>query len=285
MFKGFGHFRFALPILIVILSQSCTSAKKTAPSKETQKSAVQKIRKNQEPLISIQSETKRIVPADEGIFDDDRFQLKTNEQKWKLIDEEQGIRTYERRSNANGLVAFRGEVTIAAPLKKIATILVHQPHQKNWVHAYVNGYNVVEISDTEYIQYSETKVPWPFQNRDFVFRARAILDRDPPTMLIAMRSEPNASAPPIEGIVRGEIVHSYYYLKEMVAAKSTRLVVEMEVDPKGEIPLWLVNLSQRGWPMNTLSGVRKMASRKNLKILEKLERYFEVKTKDGGIKK
>jgi hypothetical protein len=272
-----------LMITVLLPVLSCTSVKKVNPQQDVTKPTLQKIRKNEAILLN--PSPKKIIAPEEGAFDDDRFQLKTNLAKWKLIDEEHGIRTFERKVNGNGLVAFRGEVTIPSSLKKIATILVHQPHQKDWVHAYVNGYNVSEISDTEYIQYSETKVPWPFQNRDFVFRAKASLDRDPNTMLIWMKSEPHPSTPPIEGIVRGEILHSYYYLKELDSGKNTRLVVEMEVDPKGEIPLWLVNLSQRGWPMNTLSGIRKMALKKNLKILPKLENYFEPKSTLGEKKK
>jgi hypothetical protein len=281
MLRGISQALLMSTILLPVLS--CTSVKKATSPQDSPKPVLQKIRKN-ETILANPSPKKTVAPED-GAFDDDRFQLKTNLSKWKLIDEENGIRTFERKVNGNGLVAFRGEVTIHAPLKKIATILVHQPHQKDWVHAYVNGYNVAEISDVEYIQYSETKVPWPFQNRDFVFRAKASLDRDPSTMLIWMKSEPHAAVPPIEGIVRGEIVHSYYYLKELDSGKNTRLVVEMEVDPKGEIPLWLVNLSQRGWPMNTLSGIRKMALRKNLKILPKLESYFESKSTTGEKKK
>lgn len=271
----------ALVFLTLLFVSACTSTKKSEPSK-LDAPKIQKIKKLESP-ISAKSPHQRPLPADEGAFDDDRFQLKTDYSKWKLIDDQKSIRTYEKTVSNNGLVAFRGEVMIAAPLKRVATILVHQPHQKEWVHNYVKGYNVAEINDLEYIQYSETKVPWPFQNRDFVFRANVMIDRDPATLLIAMKSEEHPSAPPIEGIVRGEMIHSYYYLKEQPDGMHTRMVVEMEVNPKGEIPLWLVNLSQRGWPHQTLFSIRKMAARKDLKILKKIEEYFGKSGSKGGV--
>jgi hypothetical protein len=269
-----GHFSILLLLFVVAFMASCSSPRKDKPIKEPVKT--QKIKKNEIGDITV-TEKKPSIQDEEGVFDDDLTQLKTDITKWKLIDDENGIRTYERMTSANGLVAFRGEVIIHAPLKKVATVLVHQPHQKEWVHAYVKGSNVVEINDLEYIQYSETKVPWPFQNRDFVFRAKAKIDTNPATMLISMKSEEHPLAPAKEGIVRGEIVNSYYYLKERVGGKNTKLVVEMEVDPKGEIPLWLVNLSQKGWPHNTLLGIRKMSMKKDITVLDRIEKFFSVK--------
>jgi hypothetical protein len=273
-----GNFSIQFTMLALALLTSCSSTRKEKPVKEPAKT--QKIKKNEIGEVSV-SQKKPSIQDEEGFFDDDLIQLKTDINKWKLIDDQNGIRTFERVISSNGLVAFRGEVIIHAPLKKVATVLVHQPHQKEWVHAYVKGSNVAEINDLEYIQYSETKVPWPFENRDFVFRAKARTDVNPATMLISMKSEENLSAPVRDGVVRGEIVNSYYYLKERAGGRHTKLVVEMEVDPKGEIPLWLVNLSQKGWPHNTLFGIRKMSIKKDITVLDRLEKLFDI----GAVKK
>ena len=214
---------------------------------------------------------------DSGMFDDGEHQLKVNLSQWKLIADEDGIQSYEKIKSASGLVAFRGEIIIPAPLKKVATILSNESLQKDWVDAYVESKTISEKNEYEHVEYDQTKVPWPFQNRDFVFHVTGKVNAQPATMLILMKSVIDPAAPPIEGIVRGEIVHSYYYLKEMLGKQGTKMVVEMEVDPKGSIPMWLVNLSQKGWPHNTLAAIRKLSLREDIPVLAKLEKYFEDK--------
>lgn len=217
------------------------------------------------------------VSEDRGVYDDDSFQLKTDTKLWKLIDDEDGIQTYEKIKSGSGLVAFRGEILIPAPLKKVSTILVNDSLQKDWVDSFVETKNLSVINEFEHIEYNQTKVPWPFQNRDFVFHVKAKVHAQPPTMLITMKSVEDKSAPPRDGIVRGEIVHSYYYLKEVNGLRATKMVVEMEVDPKGAIPMWLVNLSQKGWPHNTLAAVKKLSLKEDIAVLPKLENFFDPK--------
>ncbi len=223
---------------------------------------------------------------DRGIFDDDQFQLKTDLQQWKLIDEEDGIQTYEKIKSNSGLVAFRGEILIPAPLKKVATILVEDSLQKEWVDSFVEARTLSRKNELEHVEYNQTKVPWPFQNRDFVFRVNVKINPQPATLLITMKSIEDPAAPPLKGIVRGEIIHSYYYLKEISGLRATKMVVEMEVDPKGAIPLWLVNLSQKGWPHNTLAAVKKLSLREDIRVPSKIEKYFSgVRADKKGKKK
>lgn len=218
-----------------------------------------------------------VLPDDVGAFDGERVQLKTDRTLWKLIDDRAGIQTYEKITSNNGLVAFRGEILIPAPLKKIATILIQDEYQKDWVDSFVSTRRLSEKSVFEHVKYNQTKVPWPFQNRDFVFNVHAKVSLNPATMLILMKSTNDPGAPLVEGVVRGEIIHSYYYLKELNGLRATRMVVEMEVDPKGAIPLWLVNLSQKNWPFNTLMSLKKISLREDIPVMEKLETYFEPK--------
>jgi hypothetical protein len=227
-----------------------------------------------------QTEIKPDASLDQGVFDDHQFRLKTDLKLWKLIDDEDGIQTFEKIKTNSGLVAFRGEILIPAPLKKVASVLVNDSLQKDWVDSFVESKSIRKINEFEHIEYNQTKVPWPFQNRDFVFRVNAKLNSQPPTILITMKSVEDSAAPIVSGVTRGEIVHSYYYLKETSGFRATKMVVEMEVDPKGAIPLWLVNLSQKGWPHNTLAAVKKLSLRDDIAVVPKIEKYFEIpKTK------
>jgi len=267
-----------IAVFIVIGLNACSSPKQV----KNKKDHVQSLPKKVGVLVKPVEIVKVRLPDDQGVFDDDQIQLRTDTGKWKLIEVANGISTYEKITNGGEIVAFRGEILIQAPLKKVATILVNQSLQKYWVDAYVEGKNVSEKNEFEYVQYSQTKVPWPFQNRDFVFNAHAKIDTDPNTMLLVMNSVEDPAMPPREGVVRGDILQSYYYLKEMDGVTATKLVVEMKVDPKGAIPLWLVNLSQKRWPHNTLYAIKKLALKEDVTVLPRLEKIFGSKKSKGG---
>jgi len=276
-------------VTLLFVAGACSGPQMISPPEEAPQEAA--IVKKPAPIIK----DEKAVPVesdDRGVFDDEDHRLKADLIQWKLIADEDGIQSYEKIKSNSGLVAFRGEILIPAPLKKVATILSTEALEKEWVDSYVESKIISQKNEYEHIEYDQTKVPWPFQNRDFVFNVIGKVNVSPPTMLILMKSVVDPAAPPISGIVRGEIVHSYYYLKEMLGTHATKMVVEMEVDPKGAIPMWLVNLSQKGWPHNTLAAIKKLCLRKDIPVLAKFDQYFEektpvikkstVKTKKGG---
>lgn len=210
-------------------------------------------------------------------FDSEQVRFALDENIWKKISDDEGIQAYERREGKNpygDVVAFRGETVLPAKLAKIATILATPELQGEWVDA-MEDYRLIEkVSKFETIEYNKTGVPWPFQDRDFVFRASVKVQIDPPLMLILMKSIEDPRAPPVKGVVRGEMLISYFYMKE-IAPNQTRVVVEMAVDPKGAIPLWLVNLTQKKWPHNTLSRLRILAARESIPVSKEIEEFFQ----------
>ena len=261
-------------ILLIIFSVSCSGPQMVSTPTAPETVVIEKKKTGQS---NNEAESKKLIPDDQGVFDDQNFALKTDLKQWKLIDDSDGVKTYEKILSNSGLVAFRGETLIPASMKKVATVLVDANLQKDWVDSFVEMKIISEKNELDHIQYNQTKVPWPFQNRDFLFRVIARIDpHQPATALVNMKSVEDPLMPPVSGVVRGEIVHSYYYFKETTGFLATKMVVEMEVDPKGAIPLWLVNLSQKNWPHNTLAAVKKLSLREDIPVLTKLDKYFEV---------
>ncbi len=262
---------FLQSVFVLLFVVSCSGPQMiSTPQPESENVSIKKNESN-----SKQVENKIELAEDQGVFDDENHRLKANVNQWKLIDDQDGIKTYEKKNPNSDLVAFRGEILIPAPLKKIATILQDEALQKEWIDSFVESKIIREVSEYERVGYNQIKVPWPCQNRDFVFRVNAKVNVQPPTMLISMKSIETESIPPVSGIVRGNIVDSYYYLKESNGLRATKVAVEMEVDPKGAIPLWLVNTSQKKWPHNTLSALKKISMREDIRVLPKIEKYFE----------
>jgi hypothetical protein len=196
---------------------------------------------------------------------------------WELTSDEDGVKTYTKKESENSIIAFRGEKIIQVPIQKIATILNSLEYRKEWVDSKSENRIIDGAHTLNRIEYSRAHVPWPFQDRDFLFRAKVTIGHSPTSMLISMNSVEDSREPPHAGIVRGEIFHSYYFLTDVSDGKTpaTRVVLEIAADPKGSIPSWLVNLTQKKWPHRTLLAIDKCASQADLKISPEVTAAFQ----------
>ena len=232
-----------------------------------------------EALPSSEVEDRDLPMARESseleIFDSEQIKFKTDLKIWKPVSNKDGVTTYQEIRPKQDVVAFRGEMRIPTSVKKIATVLSDPDIRKQWVDGLVETRTVQLISSTERIEYNHTDVPWPFHDRDFVYHVNVQSSHEPVSMLITMISVKDPREPERSGIVRGEILHAYYYMKENPGPNpSSDVVIEMAADPKGAIPTWAVNLTQKKWPHNTLLELKKIAMRPDLMVSKEVDDYF-----------
>ena len=174
---------------------------------------------------------------------------------WEFIKDSDGVKTF-RRDAEGGAVGFRGEATLSLPMDKIATLLADMESRKKWMDEVVETKRLHMKDLFDRVEYNHTAVPWPFQDRDFVYSAKVDFDKNTRTMIINMHSVEDPAMPPVSGVVRGKMLESRYYLHEIEKGKTTFISVEIMVDPMGAIPKWLARLKQKKWPRNTLTGLR-----------------------------
>ena len=214
-------------------------------------------------------------PPENTIFSSPEFSLDAISKDWTLLSDEQGIQTYRKATDSSEIVSFRGESVIQAPLIKVAAILNDDELRKQWVDSLVEAKTVERISKTEQIEYNHTKVPFPFHDRDFVFRSQIHISHNPLKVLITLRSISDPRIPIKDGIVRGEIVRSFYYLKEIDGGKATKVVMEMTLDPRGTIPQWLTHWVQKDWPKKTFNNLRKLAQRDDIRPGDEIRSFLK----------
>jgi hypothetical protein len=175
---------------------------------------------------------------------------------WELLNDEDGIKVWRRDVENSPIVALKGEAIIDAPIAKVANVLDDTTRKTEWVCNGIEAKNIRTISPTERVEYNVTSAPWPIRNRDFVFHAQMKCDRTAKTLVFELRSVNDPLMPVDENkAVRGELLDSSYTLTQL-DAKHTRLVVEIQADPKGSVPKWVVNLFQKSWPRKTIEGIR-----------------------------
>lgn len=181
------------------------------------------------------------------------------EPEWTQISDADGVKTFQRTVENTQIVAFRGETEVDAPIERVAAILENIPHRKEWIDDLIEAKNIQTISTLERVHYNYSHVSWPFQDRDLVIHVKVDVNQKDRELKIAMNDTEHPDMPPRPGVVRARLLPSKYFVKEL-APNKTFLSIEVAVDPKGNVPLWLVRLKQRKWPRKTLLAFKKFAT-------------------------
>ena len=83
-------------------------------------------------------------------------------------------------------------------------------------------------------------------DRDFIYKAEFKYFPKAETFVLNLKTL-SSSMPPLEGVVRGKIIESNYYISKTGKPGVTKMAVEILVDPMGSVPKWLVNIFQKDW--------------------------------------
>jgi len=106
--------------------------------------------------------------------------------------------------------------------------------------------------DTQY-NYVETIFPWPFKNRDMVYKMTTrTFNND--SIKISLQGIPDYIQEK-KGIVRMTKAAGYILLH--CANKKTEIMYVFHSEPGNSIPAWMANNSIAKLPFKTLSGLRK----------------------------
>ncbi len=182
------------------------------------------------------------------------------EGKWVLVEEKDGIKVYSKEVPGSDLVAFKGVKLMSVPVAKVAQVIMEDSVEtkKKWVDM-IMDFKVISKTQSESVAYSAYNLPWPVDDRDYIIHSKLVIDNEANQVTVAMRSTTSDKAPPTIG-VRAELTHSSFTLVPKPGRK-TEVTVEIQTDPKGSLPKWVVNLIQRGWPSNTLKRLEIQAQK------------------------
>ena len=202
---------------------------------------------------------------------------------WEMFDEEDGIRMYRRDVAGSSIVALRGEGFIAAPITRVASVLVDRKRSTEWIDRLVKTKLLREISETESIEWDHIKTPSPLKDRDFVFKTVITTDPAKKKVIFSYYSVTDPLAPETDDYVRGTFKAGKFELtmatrtnKDGTKTPGTIVNAEVEVDPRGSVPKFIVNMVQKSWPHTTLMAMRKQVAKPDIKddkrVVERLTR-------------
>jgi hypothetical protein len=182
---------------------------------------------------------------------------------WKLIGTEQGIQIFRRELPGSRITALKGTGTVDAPVWKVASILLDTARASEWADSLKESRVVRRLALNRYIEYNHVGLPLIIKDRDFVSDVR--IDVDPIGRTFALVYKPTDDpAAPVTRNVRGEIVSGLFEATSIGPDKRTRLTAEVQCDPKGALPSWIVNFFQKNWPLHTFEAIRIQAAKPDI---------------------
>ena len=182
---------------------------------------------------------------------------------WKPVTSDHGVEIYRRTVPGSDVVALKGVGVIDAPLWKIASILLDTKRAPEWADSLKESRVLRRIGPTAYIEYNHIGLPLIMKDRDFVSEVQ--IEVDPATRTFALVYRPSADGLPIPTHnVRGEILAGRFEAVSLERGARTRLTAEVQADPKGLLPTWLVNMFQRHWPVTTFQRLRAQSAKPDI---------------------
>lgn len=177
-------------------------------------------------------------------------------ENWKHAGSRTGIEVWKRDVPDSPFVEFRAETTVRSSLSALLNLFYDIDAAPRWIDHTRRVVAVRRNDDKrEYVLLLETDMPWPIRDRDAVLSGRWWQEPDSLTVLLRSRS--------IEGVVPVNPA----YIRNTVRADWTfipqgngmvKVVMGGHVDPRGNLPIWAVNMLIQESPLATLANLRRI---------------------------
>jgi len=186
--------------------------------------------------------------------------------EWQsVLNTSDGIQIFEKESGDSGLIEFRGNGVVEAPLPLVATVIFNTDRRREWIKGLAESRILRLDGKDDYIEYDHIDMPIFFEDRDFVSRIQIHFDRSGKELVFHYQPSDDPSAPHT-GYLRGEMLNMTFHLSSIEHDTKTRVDAEFLCDPKGWIPKWLVNYFLKDWPKITFRNLRKEVLRSDISV-------------------
>lgn len=172
--------------------------------------------------------------------------------EWKLEKDQNGIKVFTRKVTGFKLKEFKAFTTIAATPDELLDIIRAVDRYYEWMENMAHSEVLKKISDDEIYIYAESRVPWPFSNRDVV--TYSVLYWEGEKAIVDMTGVSNF-IPEKKGIVRLPFSKGLWVFNP-VNDKETEIIYQYQGDPGGKIPGWVANIFIVDGPYKTLLGMK-----------------------------
>ena len=181
------------------------------------------------------------------------------QESWELAKDNDGVKVYTRTNKVMSFKEFKASMTVEAKVEDFVSVLFDVGGLTSW------GYNISEArllerpNDTIQIYYAVAKAPWPYKNRDGIYKNILSWDKNNSSLTVEIqmiddRLEPNDKFVRMDG-------YGFWKVKE-ISQSELEIDFQMQVDPGGSIKAWMANMFVTDSPFQTMTGIREAMNQK-----------------------
>ena len=178
------------------------------------------------------------------------------EPKWEYLFTEEGIRVSSRDIPGTSLVEFRGTGEISSGILQVAAAIWDHDRKTEWMRNCVGSKLIESRSPKNEIVYNRTGSPVAIvSDRDIVVEGHATIDREKKGLSIKFWEVSHPKMPEVEDVVRMPRLRGHWKITQLSKDKS-HMEYQVQADPGGIIPKWIVNWLNRKLPFFTIKNLR-----------------------------
>lgn len=188
--------------------------------------------------------------------------LAEHEQENFLELNKDGIKVHFFSHENFGFGTFKATTHIDSSLASILAVMFDHESCHEWIYSCIHSYMIKDISFNERYHYQILDIPFPFEDREFVFHST--LKQDPSTKVITVTTKAVmndcqhnnfylCNHPKEQGHVKVNVSIGFFVLKP--TDKGVEFTWMQHTDPAGNLPSWLVNQFIEETPYWTLKNL------------------------------
>lgn len=186
---------------------------------------------------------------------------------WSFLGSRDGVSTWSREIAGTKLLGFRGESEVDVHISRMVAAMLDPARTPEWVDL-LTEHRVIEPGTLDrQVVYQRYGMAWPVADRDLVFERTVQQFPDQHRTTVTIRSTTHPMAPEVPGVVRADVTRTYFSFTALPGGR-TRVEVEAFTDPKGIVPLWLVNLVQKNWARKSITALVGLARKDEIQPFE-----------------
>ena len=175
---------------------------------------------------------------------------------WDKVSDSDGIIVYQKGIEGSDTISIRAETVIDASVADIADVMGDNNTAAAWMPMITDRHDIKAIGPTERIEYTHIGMPWPLTDRYFINTGKAeYLPKGVVRLSVKSVEHPDPAWLEPDKVL-GVLHYSEFLLTPRDGGQSTHMTIEVNTDPKGLIPSWLVNIAQKSWPRDFVTALR-----------------------------
>ena len=182
--------------------------------------------------------------------------------QWQLIVEKDGITLYAREVSGHSEMQFKGVCTVSQPLVSVISLLSDTASYPRWFFRCIEANKIPAQNPSEFhfLLYVAIDTPWPFTDRDVLYRTEVEIDFASGKVVIRSIALKTPLIPLKRQYVR--ITNSeQQWILERISADHTRITFINRTNAAGPFANFISNSGTRETMIHSLTNLTKILKR------------------------